>query len=163
MTDEDGDTPLYTVETLEVAKWLVEHGARVDHVNIEGISVRPPTSRSCLSDPFQPVQHLEEEFPAISQFLGGTEEGDGTNPQQQPSQYAQEQVADRLTDEMMRSVQEVMERAEANGHDPDQELTDLVARTLLQGLNEREGLVEQENGDTQIDSSKPFKIQKTSE
>ncbi len=39
VTDEDGDTPLYTVETLEVATWLVEHGAIVDRVNSEGISV----------------------------------------------------------------------------------------------------------------------------
>lgn len=39
MTDEDGDTPLHTVETLEVAKWLVDHGATVDRVNSEGISV----------------------------------------------------------------------------------------------------------------------------
>jgi hypothetical protein len=40
VTDEDGDTPLYTVESLEVAKWLVEQGAIVDRVNSEGISVR---------------------------------------------------------------------------------------------------------------------------
>jgi hypothetical protein len=40
VTDEDGDTPLYTVESLEVAKWLVEHGATVDRMNSEGISVR---------------------------------------------------------------------------------------------------------------------------
>jgi hypothetical protein len=39
VTDEDGDTPLHTVETLEVAKWLVDHGATVDRVNSEGISV----------------------------------------------------------------------------------------------------------------------------
>lgn len=38
--DEDGDTPLYTVEMIEVAKWLVEHGAIVDRVNAEGLSVR---------------------------------------------------------------------------------------------------------------------------
>jgi len=72
-------------------------------------------------------------------------------------------VADRLTDEMMRSVQEVMERAEADGHNPDEELAELVARTLLQGLNEREALVEKENGDTRIDSSKPSKIQRKNE
>jgi hypothetical protein len=37
--DEDGDTPLYTVENVDTARWLVEHGARVDHRNNEGISV----------------------------------------------------------------------------------------------------------------------------
>ena len=41
ITDEDGDTPLYTVETTETAGWLIEHGARYDHVNTEGLTVRP--------------------------------------------------------------------------------------------------------------------------
>ena len=41
ITDEDGDTPLYTVETIETARWLIEHGARYDHVNAEGLTVCP--------------------------------------------------------------------------------------------------------------------------
>jgi len=40
ITDDDGDTPLYTVETLETAHFLVQHGAEVNRVNSEGISVR---------------------------------------------------------------------------------------------------------------------------
>lgn len=39
ITDNDGDTPLYTVETVETARFLVEHGAVVDRTNNEGISV----------------------------------------------------------------------------------------------------------------------------
>ena len=39
ITDDDGDTPLYTVETLETAQFLVQHGAEIDRVNSEGISV----------------------------------------------------------------------------------------------------------------------------
>jgi hypothetical protein len=38
--DEDGDTPLYTVENVETARWLIEHGAISARVNGEGISVR---------------------------------------------------------------------------------------------------------------------------
>jgi hypothetical protein len=37
--DEDGDTPLYTVENIDTARWLVEHGATVHHQNNEGVSV----------------------------------------------------------------------------------------------------------------------------
>jgi hypothetical protein len=37
--DEDGDTPLYTVENVDTARWLVEHGASVHHRNNEGVSV----------------------------------------------------------------------------------------------------------------------------
>jgi hypothetical protein len=40
VTDEDGDTPLYTVETIDTARWLVEHGAIIARTNHEGISVR---------------------------------------------------------------------------------------------------------------------------
>lgn len=40
ITDEDGDTPLYTVEDVATARWLVEHGAVVDRTNGEGVSVR---------------------------------------------------------------------------------------------------------------------------
>jgi hypothetical protein len=40
ITDNDGDTPLYTVENLETARFLVQHGAVVARQNIEGISVR---------------------------------------------------------------------------------------------------------------------------
>jgi hypothetical protein len=40
ITDNDGDTPLYTVETVETARFLVEHGATVDRTNNEGVSVR---------------------------------------------------------------------------------------------------------------------------
>jgi len=39
ITDDDGDTPLYTVETLETAQFLVQHGAEINRVNSEGISV----------------------------------------------------------------------------------------------------------------------------
>jgi len=105
---------------------------------------------------------LEEEFPTIAQFLRG--DADHTiGVVQQPSQYAQELVADRLTDEMMLSVQEVMKRAEADGHDPDEELTDLVTRVLMRGLNAGEDLAEQDAPSTRVDSSKPPKIQKKSE
>lgn len=44
ITDEDGDTPLYVVEEVATARWLVEHGAVVDRSNSEGITVS-----NCLS------------------------------------------------------------------------------------------------------------------
>lgn len=44
ITDSDGDTPLYTVETIETARFLVQHGAIVDRTNNEGISVCFPVA-----------------------------------------------------------------------------------------------------------------------
>ena len=39
ISDEDGDTPIFTVESVDVARWMVEHGAKVDVQNNEGQSV----------------------------------------------------------------------------------------------------------------------------
>ena len=39
MVDEDGETPLFVVEDVEVAQYLVTHGAKVDHRNLDGMSV----------------------------------------------------------------------------------------------------------------------------
>jgi hypothetical protein len=39
LRDDDGDTPLYVVESVEMARWLVERGADVGVVNEEGLSV----------------------------------------------------------------------------------------------------------------------------
>lgn len=117
VTDEDGDTPIYTAESLEVAKWLIDHGAVVDRVNTEGIS---------------PAQHLEDEFPVIAEFLrtGKVSERQDT----ELSEFAKQQVTEHLTEEMMQSVADIMERAEKDGRDPEEELAELVRRTVLQSL-----------------------------
>lgn len=47
--DEEGETPLFTVETMEAAEFLVEHGAEVGLRNNDGQTVCPsfnPPSRT---------------------------------------------------------------------------------------------------------------------
>ena len=44
IVDDDGDTPLYTVEDIKTAQFLVEQGAVVDRTNNEGVSVGPSLS-----------------------------------------------------------------------------------------------------------------------
>ena len=39
--DDDDETPLFTVESVDMARWLVEHGASLDCRNQEGKTVRP--------------------------------------------------------------------------------------------------------------------------
>jgi hypothetical protein len=39
--DGDGDTPIYTVENIETARYLVDHGAVIAIKNNEGKSVSP--------------------------------------------------------------------------------------------------------------------------
>lgn len=40
ITDEDSETPLFVVETVEVARYLLEHGADLNHRNNDGELVR---------------------------------------------------------------------------------------------------------------------------
>jgi hypothetical protein len=39
LRDEDGDTPLYVVETVEMARWMIERGAQWGVTNDEGLNV----------------------------------------------------------------------------------------------------------------------------
>jgi uncharacterized protein len=39
VTDEDGDTPLYTIENIETARFLLDHGADPTWRNQEGLTV----------------------------------------------------------------------------------------------------------------------------
>ncbi|KAI0734186.1 ankyrin [Fomitopsis betulina] len=124
VTDGDGDTPLYVVENIETAQWLVEHGATVQMQNSEGVS---------------PAQCLEEDFPEVATYLHGLTATPGTASTaqasaQQPSQHAQNIASEHLTSSLIESVQDVMRRAEAEGRDPDEELRQVVERTVLQGM-----------------------------
>ncbi|KAF8071732.1 hypothetical protein FPV67DRAFT_1482477 [Lyophyllum atratum] len=124
VADEDGDTPLYTVENIETARFLVDHGATIDRRNSEGVS---------------PIEHLEEDFPHIASFLQGlgttttTTNGNGTTPQS-PSQHEQNAASEQLTDALMASVEDIMQRAAAEGRDPDEELRAAVSNAVLQGV-----------------------------
>ena len=54
IADEDGDTPLYVVESIDTAKWLVQHGATIERANSEGLS---------------PIEALEDDWPLVAEFL----------------------------------------------------------------------------------------------
>ncbi|KAK0235844.1 ankyrin repeat-containing domain protein [Armillaria nabsnona] len=54
ITDDDGETPLYVVEDVVTARWLIDHGAVIDSTNNEGVS---------------PIESLAEDFPQVAEFL----------------------------------------------------------------------------------------------
>ncbi|KAI0635658.1 ankyrin [Trametes polyzona] len=124
VTDNDGDTPLYVVENVETARFLVEHGAAINRQNDEGIS---------------PAQYLEEDFPAVAAYLEGlTADGSGSAPvemREQPSQHAQNVASENLTSSLLQNVQDVMQRAEAEGREAsDDELRQIVGRAVIEGM-----------------------------
>jgi hypothetical protein len=125
ITDEDGDTPLYTVENVETAQWLINHGAVIDRRNSEGVS---------------PLENLEEDFPDVAAFLQSqlttayASSSAVLTSESQPSQHSQDAASETLTSNLMQSVHDIMQRAEAEGTDPDEELRVAVSRTVLEGV-----------------------------
>ncbi|KIK63122.1 hypothetical protein GYMLUDRAFT_41442 [Collybiopsis luxurians FD-317 M1] len=122
ITDSDGDTPLYTVENLETAQYLVEKGAIIDRVNEEGIS---------------PILHLLEEFPQVSAFLQSHSSlpppAIPSDALSAPSQYAQNAASEQLTASLLSSIQDLIDQ----GVDPetvDAELRRRVEEAVLNGL-----------------------------
>ncbi|KAI0049762.1 hypothetical protein FA95DRAFT_1556459 [Auriscalpium vulgare] len=115
VADSDGDTPLYTVENLQTAQFLVDHGALVNRANNDGLS---------------PADALADDFPDVAAYLAAS-----TGPAHaQPSQHSQEAASEQLTSSLMRDVEDIMTRAEAEGRDPDAELRAAVERTVVQGV-----------------------------
>jgi len=55
-------------------------------------------------------------------------------PRNQPSQHSQHVASERLTSALMASVQEIMQRAEVENRDPEEELRQAVSRTVLEGV-----------------------------
>ncbi|KAJ6505959.1 ankyrin repeat-containing domain protein [Mycena vulgaris] len=120
--DGDGDTPIYTVENVETARFLVDHGAVLDRQNSEGIS---------------PIDHLREEFSEVASYLQSVASPAAAptiDIVQQPSQREQDVASEQLTAALMSSVEDIMRRAEAEGRDPEEELRQIVSRTVLEGV-----------------------------
>ncbi|KAF5377337.1 hypothetical protein D9757_008020 [Collybiopsis confluens] len=122
VTDSDGDSPLYTVENLETAQYLVEHGASIDRVNGEGIS---------------PIVHLSEDFPQVSAYLQSHSTSlpppSPSSSIPDPSQYAQNAASEQLTASLLSSIQDLVDQ----GVDPetvDTELRRRVEEAVLNGL-----------------------------
>jgi hypothetical protein len=139
VTDGDGDTPLYTVENVETAKYLVDRGAVINRCNNQGISVRfiPIMQDSSMFTPVQPIEYLTEDFAEVANYLqtaSGTSSSSGVPTQRQPSQYQQDAASESLTASLMESVGDVMQRAQTEGRDPDEELRRVVGQTVLEGV-----------------------------
>ncbi|KAI5982029.1 ankyrin repeat-containing domain protein [Pisolithus marmoratus] len=149
VTDEDGDTPLYTVENVETAQWLISHGAAVDRRNNEGVS---------------PADHLEEDFPDVAAFLRSQLTGHPVVPSDipisQPSQHQQDVASETLTSALIQSVQDIMQRAETDGTNPDEELRQVVSRAVLEGvLTGYEMSNQQDRQEQDSGSSKRFRTE----
>ncbi|KAG8686521.1 hypothetical protein FRC09_014073 [Ceratobasidium sp. 395] len=117
VTDEEGDTPLYTAESVTVAQFLVEHGAQVDIKNSEDIS---------------PAEATEEDFPEVAAYIRSKSSLPQPPPEVESS--AQDQAPEEMTAALIAETEEIITRAEREGRDPHDELTTAVGRTVLGGM-----------------------------
>ena len=71
---------------------------------------------------------------SISNPDQGQPRDDQQNIHDQPSQHTQNAASELLTSELISSVQEIMERSEREGTNPDEELRAAVSRTVIGGV-----------------------------
>ncbi|KAF5359279.1 hypothetical protein D9756_003376 [Leucocoprinus leucothites] len=134
VTDDEGDTPLYTVENIETAQFLIEHGAVVDRTNNAGIS---------------PIQHLREEFPHIATYLETVASSQtDSSPNAVPgsvSQHSQNIASEHLTNDLMARISTLGE------DEPEEEVlrravTESVLESLARGQSMQEESTEGGSG-----------------
>lgn len=85
----------------------------------------------------QPIDHLNEDFPELANYLRSvlsTPLPASALAPPQPSQYQQDIASEHLTSELMASVQNVIQTAELDGRDPEEELRQVVGRAVLEGV-----------------------------
>jgi hypothetical protein len=108
----------------------------VDRRNNEGISVGLIVIYDGvgLLTISQPIEYLSEDFREIASYLETTSTASMPAPRNQPSQHSQHVASEQLTSALMASVQEIMQRAEVENRDPEEELRQAVSRTVLEGV-----------------------------
>jgi len=133
VADNDGDTPLYVVESIDAARWLVDHGALVDHRNLEGLS---------------PAGHLEEEFPDIAAYLHSITSANGSSSiPRSERQNVQDDASTCLADQLMHNAAAILaadpdlhndngvnDTAHESAYNPEPALRAVVSHTVLQGV-----------------------------
>lgn len=154
VTDDEGETPLFTVESVETARWLVERGADPSVVNNEGQNVRPtsplpsslssgrpsPDPRSTLTK--QAADFLEEDAPEVSAYLRTLLPGSSSSSRplsdeasdaddvsslltnEHLSSLMAERLSEDQTTELMAKFEEIMKRCEEDGVNRDEELAE---------------------------------------
>jgi hypothetical protein len=145
VSDEDGDTPLYTVENIETARFLVDNGADVMWRNNEALTVcqalviHTPLLRLC-----QPAASLEEDFPQVADYLNSltatladSHDGEPENRDsgQLLSQRSQEAASERLTSSLMGRLSDLAQNEPIGDESHrDEELRQVVGHVVLESL-----------------------------
>ncbi|GAA6009291.1 hypothetical protein JCM11491_004260 [Sporobolomyces phaffii] len=150
LVDEDGETPLFVVETVGMARLVVQLGGNAQHRNSDGMTA---------------AQQLQEEHPHISVYLR-TLTGESTSTDDDAgAEGTGDPDLDAPTDELMAAVRQIMEasqRGELTEAETDDKLREVVeqivgdqietGRAIGAGMEHEEGV---ESRDRPEDESEP--------
>jgi len=109
----------------------------------------------------QPVEHLEEDFPEVAEYLR-TSSGIVTGPSRRPApptnlptEMATEQRSERLAELLMQDVQQIIARSERDGTNPDEALEEAVKCVVLNGFTEGHAMAEEETECAEGEKNRP--------
>jgi hypothetical protein len=141
VSDEDGDTPLYTVENIETARFLVDNGADLMWRNNDGLTVcRALVIHSPLLRLCQPAASLEEDFPLVADFLSYLTDSHDGEPENRDSgqllsQGSQEAASERLTSSLVSQLSDLAQNEPIGDESHrDEELRQAVGHVVLESL-----------------------------
>ena len=133
-TDEDGDTPLFTVEDVETARILVEEfGANVRHENSSGDTPAANAEENERTEVAAYLRSVTGEAPMYAPQHGTGSDDDEEAVSLNP---ALDGEIDQRTDALMERVQAILSRAQARGANSGEELTDEEEEELRRVVGE---------------------------
>ncbi|GAA5898637.1 ankyrin repeat domain-containing protein [Sporobolomyces salmoneus] len=118
ITDDDGETPLFVVETVGMARMVVELGGNPSHRNEEGMTA---------------AQQLQEEYPHIAVYLRTISGESSTTATTDENATEGDPNLDAPTDELMAAVRTIMEasqRGELSEAETDEKLREVVEQIV---------------------------------
>ena len=120
--DFDGDTPLFVVETPEVAKFLIEKGADASHRNHEGTT-------PAINAASEGWREVAEEIAKVT--------GETVTEEEEEDELAHVAVGDDEDDgAFLRQVEQVIQQTEQDGMNRDEQLRGLVSQMVMRQIQE---------------------------
>lgn len=150
VTDEDGDTPLFTVESVAMAQALVERGANPQHRNHEG-----QTAAEYLFEDGEEGQHevaIWLQSVTLPNELRAAPGSAGENVQPTPEVSSAggglqtERLSSALTDDLLSQTEQIMRESEMAGEDPEERLRALVGGVVMEGWRRQQQEQQEEGG-----------------
>lgn len=144
-TDDDGDTPLFAVEDVRIARILVEEfGADAKHENNAGDTAAANAEENELAEVAAYLRSVTGEAPMYQRLQGLTVDGDDDDDDEGREERragmadtsAMDAAIEEQTEALMVRVQEILRRAELRGASSGEELNEAEEEELRRVVGE---------------------------